>query len=150
MKQKYLSIVKCACIAILIGFTNTFISCSNSNFDKDEAEQVVENFYKYYIQNYPNLSDVKDDVANKYLTKEYSEEYLSYLNAGYPIDVLAAGTMYSDGKDFGATVTATQYIGDNKIKVTFDNLEGGSFNWIITIVKIDSDYRIAKVEVSNE
>lgn len=112
------------------------------------AVKMVEEFYKYYIENYPNLSQIRETVANKYLTKEYSEDYMSYISSN--IDLLAGGTIYTNGQAFGGTIHSVQYIGDDKVKIKFNNNEGGIFTWIVTVSNIGSGYHISKVEVKNK
>lgn len=135
-------------LAILMGFSNMLIACGGSNYDGKEAEQVVEEFYMYYIENYPNLLEIKEEVAAKYLTQDYSEDYLYYLGQSHPLDILSAGGMlYSDGQIFNGSFSSAEYIGDNKVKVLFVKPDGGTYDWTITVIKVGSEYRISKVEV---
>lgn len=142
---------QCGCMLakslVVFCFVNLLVACGGGS-NQERAEKLVEEFYTYYIENYPNLNSIKEDVASKYLTKEYAEDFLSYISGG--VDVLAGGTLYSDGKKFIGTFKSAQSMGNNEVKAVFDNDEGGQFTWIITIVEDGSDCRISKVEVSSE
>lgn len=131
---------------------------TNSDKETDDTEMMqneeiasfVGRFYVYYIDNYPNILSIKEEIAKNYLTKDYSDKYLSYMTGNNKIDILAASTVYFDGKDFGGSFYSAKYIGDNRVKVSFTNNQGGLFTWIITVDKVNSDYRISNVEISNE
>ena len=67
----------------------------------------------------------------------------------YPIDLVCTGLMYNKELGFEGTLSKAEYIGDNKVNVTFNNEEGGQFHWLLTITKVGSEYRIASVEINN-
>lgn len=137
------------CLLVLCG-SSYFVSCNNSEYDGKEAEQLAEQFYTYYIDNYGNVGNNCEEIASKYLTDDFAKDYISYMKMQYPIDLLSSGTMYEDGKTFFGSFNKAEYIGEDKVNVTFDKPDGGQFRWLLTISKVGSEYRIAKVEVNNK
>lgn len=129
--------------------SSCFIACNSSVVDGKEAEKFAEQFYTYYIKNYNNVDIICEEIANKYLTEEFGKSYVNDMKQTYPIDLVCTGLMYNKELGFEATLSKAEYIGDNKVNVTFNNEEGGQFHWLLTITKVGSEYRIASVEINN-
>ena len=102
------------CLLVLCG-SSYFVSCNSSEYDGKEAEQLAEQFYTYYIDNYGNVGNNCEEIASKYLTDDFAKDYISYMKMQYPIDLLSSGTMYEDGKTFFGSFNKAEYIGEDKV-----------------------------------
>ena len=137
------------CICILC-CSCCFIACNNSEYDERKAEQLVEQFYTYYIANYGNIDESVDDIASKYLTDDFGKNYVTHMRNGFPVDLLSGGIPYHKGGSFDDSFNKAEYVGNNKVNVTFDRSDGkGQFHWLLTVLKVDSEYRISNFELNN-
>lgn len=126
-----------------------FVACSNSEYDGKNAEQLAEQFYTYYIDNYMDVGEKCEEIANKYLTEEFGKSYIHEMKRTYPVDLLSSGLMYNKGDAFYGSFNKAEYVGENKVNVSFDKPDGGQYHWLLTISKVGTEYRIANVEVNN-
>lgn len=136
------------CLCVLCS-SSCFIACNSSGADGKDAEKFAEQFYTYYIKNYDNVDGMCEEIANKYLTEEFGKSYVYEMKRTYPVDLICTGLMYNKELGFGGTFNKAEYIGENKVVVYFDKPEGGQFDWLLTLTKVGSEYRIANVEINN-
>ena len=136
-------------LCLLCGYS-CFIACNNSSEDDGkEAEKFAEQFFTYYINNYENAYDMCEEIADKYLTEDFAKSYVSQMRRTYPLDLLSTGLIYDKGKTFYGSFNKAEYIGEDKVNVTFDKPDGGQFNWLLILSKVNSEYRIANVKANN-
>ena len=133
-------------LCVLLG-SSWFVACTNVGNDGKEVEKFVKQFFTYYIDNYTTVSEKCEEIANKYLTEEFGKSYVSEMKRTYPIDLLSCGLQYNKGEVFYGSINTAEYIGENKVKVTFNSPKGGQYSWILTFSKVGSEYRIANVKV---
>ena len=117
------------CLCVLCS-SSCFIACNSSGTEGKgaegkEAEMFAEQFYTYYIQNYENVYNMCEEIADKYLTEEFAKSYVSEMKRTYPVDLLSTGLIYNKGKAFYGSYNKAEYIGEVKVNVTFDKPDGG-------------------------